>query len=76
MITFDTGVGKDDKRKIYTHLLRKEQVKEVLGRLYQARKYKLWATLEILKEYKYCPIEDASLKRWKDYNKEEAQKGI
>lgn len=75
VITFETGVGKDDKGKFTLSHAASRTSKRSVRRLYQSRKYKLWATLEILREKGYCPIAEQSLIRWKKYNKEEALNG-
>lgn len=38
-------------------------------RLYQARKYRIWATLKILIEYGYCPLSMDDLEKWSKYDK-------
>ncbi len=76
VITFETGVGKDKEKKYTISLAANRTDKRSIRRLYQSRKYKLWAVLESLikdKSKLYCPISEESLKRWKYYNKEEAQ---
>ncbi len=76
VLTFETGVGKDKENKYTISLAANRTEKRSIRRLYQARKYKLWAVLEALikdKSKLYCPISEESLKRWKYYNKEEAQ---
>lgn len=78
VITFQTGVGKDKENKYTISLAANRTSKRCIRRLYQSRKYKLWAVLEALikdKNKLYCPIDENSLKRWKYYNKEEAHKG-
>lgn len=75
VITFDTGVGKDDKGKFTISFAAQRTAKRSIRRLYQSRKYKLWATLKLLEEYKFCPIQEGSLYRWQHYSKEEALKG-
>ncbi|KAA9038730.1 hypothetical protein FW778_14395 [Ginsengibacter hankyongi] len=75
--TFETGVGKDKENKYTISLAANRTSKRSIRRLYQSRKYKLWAVLEALikdPNNLYCPIKGESLKRWKHYNKEEAQK--
>lgn len=37
--------------------------------LYQARKYRIWATLKILIEYGYCPLSKDDLEKWSKYDK-------
>ncbi len=79
VITFETGVGKDKEKKYTISLAANRTDKRSARRLYQARKYKLWAILEALikdNSKLYCPISEESLKRWKHYNKEEAQIGF
>jgi|GEM_PF-158577 len=75
VITFETGVGKDDYGRFTLSHATERTSKRSLRRLYQSRKYKLLETLEILRQKKYCPIDEKSLNRWKHYNKEEAMKG-
>lgn len=79
VVTFETGVGKDTTNGQYTVSLAANRTsKRSVRRLYQSRKYKLWAILEAFikdKNKLYCPIEESSLKRWKYYDKEEARKG-
>jgi CRISPR-associated endonuclease Csn1 len=38
-------------------------------RLYQARKYRIWRTLEVLIENGYCPLSIEDLDKWKKYDK-------
>ncbi|MGC8751621.1 type II CRISPR RNA-guided endonuclease Cas9 [Hydrotalea sp.] len=78
VITFQTGVGKDKENKYTISLAANRTSKRCIRRLYQSRKYKLWAVLEALikdKNKLYCPINENSLKRWKYYNKEQAHQG-
>jgi CRISPR-associated endonuclease Csn1 len=79
VVTFDTGVAKDSTSGQYTVSLAANRTnKRSVRRLYQSRKYKLWSLLEALihdKNNLYCPIQPESLKRWKHYDKEQAQKG-
>lgn len=76
--TFETGVGKDTTSGQFTVSLAANRTnKRSVRRLYQSRKYKLWTLLETLilnKDKLYCPINPESLKRWKYYDKEQAQK--
>lgn len=73
VITFNKGVG--SKKGVEFSFAAERTTHRSTRRLYQARKYKLWATLELLQQNEYCPIDAESLKRWKHYNKEEALKG-
>lgn len=76
VITFETGVKKDDKTGKFTLSHAEERTsKRCLRRLYQSRKYKLLETLEFLRKENFCPISEKSFDRWKHYNKEEALKG-
>ncbi|MDQ6755891.1 MAG: hypothetical protein M3004_03060 [Bacteroidota bacterium] len=79
VITFETGVAKDTTSGQYTVSLAANRTdKRGTRRLYQSRKYKLWAVLEALikdNSKLYCPISEESLKQWKHYNKEQAIKG-
>jgi CRISPR-associated endonuclease Csn1 len=48
-----------------------ERTKKRAGRrLYQVRKYRLWATLEVLITNGYCPMTLEQLDKWRKYNKE------
>ena len=38
-------------------------------RLYQARRYRIWATLKLLIEYGYCPLSKEDLEKWSKYDK-------
>ncbi|MBS1641624.1 MAG: hypothetical protein JST94_08040 [Bacteroidetes bacterium] len=75
VITFETGVGKDDYGRFTLSHAAERTSKRSLRRLYQSRKYKLWETLEVLRKENYCPINEKSLERWKQYDKSEAIKG-
>ncbi len=43
-------------------------------RLYQARKYRIWATLDVLMKNGYCPITEEQLDRWRKYDKKKGLK--
>jgi len=79
VITFETGVGKDSTSGQYTiSLAANRTAKRSVRRLYQSRKYKLWAVLKALikgKSNLYCPISEENLNRWKHYDKAEVKKG-
>ena len=64
---FETGVG-SDKTGEFSFSQRRTQ-KRSARRLYQARKYRLWATLDVLIKEGYCPLTDEQLKLWKNYDK-------
>src|ERR1700741_1522914 len=67
-ITFETGVSKNDKGQFVVSHAAERTKKRSVRRLYQARKYKLWETLDVLKE-KYCPITEEELNQWRRYDK-------
>lgn len=72
VLTFNKGVG-NGKTGEYSYAA--ERTKKRSGRrLYQARKYRLWATLEHLIAEDYCPLSMEDLNKWRHYNKEEAYK--
>jgi len=73
VITFNKGVG--SKKGVEFSFAAERTTHRSIRRLYQARKYKLWATLELLKKKDYCPIQTESLHNWKHYNKENALNG-
>lgn len=74
VITFPTGVGKDDKGKLTKSYAAERTKKRSTRRLYQARKYRLWATLENLINEGYCPLTIDDLNKWRHYSKDEARK--
>lgn len=71
VITFNRGVGMG-KTGEYSYAAERTK-KRSTRRLYQARKYRLWATLEHLIIEGYCPLSIDNLNRWRHYNKEEAR---
>lgn len=72
VITFNKGVG-NGKTGEYSYAAERTK-KRSTRRLYQARKYRLWATLEHLITEDYCPLSITNLNKWRYYNKEEARK--
>jgi CRISPR-associated endonuclease Csn1 len=72
VLTFNKGVGLG-KTGEYSYAAERTK-KRSTRRLYQARKYRLWATLEQLITGGYCPLPIEDLNRWRHYNKEEARK--
>lgn len=74
VITFPTGVGKDDYGRYTKSYAAERTKKRSTRRLYQSRKYRLWATLEILINNSYCPLSIESLNKWRHYSKDEAVK--
>ncbi len=74
VITFSTGVGKDEYGRYTKSYAAERTKKRSTRRLYQSRKYRFWATLEILIINGYCPLLIENLNKWRHYNKEEAIK--
>lgn len=72
VITFNKGVGVG-KTGEYSYAAERTK-KRSTRRLYQSRKYRLWATLEHLITEGYCPLSLENLNRWRHYSKEEAVK--
>lgn len=72
VLTFNKGVGLG-KTGEYSYAAERTK-KRSTRRLYQARKYRLWATLEHLINEGYCPLSIVNLNKWRLYNKEEARK--
>ncbi|MBL7837775.1 MAG: hypothetical protein JNM67_09675, partial [Bacteroidetes bacterium] len=72
VITFPTGVG-NGKTGEYSYAAERTK-KRSTRRLYQARKYRLWATLEQLIIEGCCPLNIEDLNKWRHYNKAEAHK--
>ena len=72
VITFNKGVGVG-KTGEYSYAAERTKKRSV-RRLYQARKYRLWATLEILINEGYCPLSIKDLNKWRHYDKAEARK--
>jgi CRISPR-associated endonuclease Csn1 len=72
VITFNKGVG-IDKSGEYSFAAERTK-KRAARRLYLARKYRLWATLDVLINQGYCPLTIEDLNKWRYYNKEEARK--
>lgn len=72
VLTFNKGVGLG-KTGEYSYAAERTK-KRSTRRLYQARKYRLWATLEHLINEGYCPLSTEDLNKWRHYDKEEARK--
>lgn len=71
VITFKKGIGKEQTGE-YSYAAQRTK-KRATRRLYQARKYRLWKTLEHLITEGYCPLSIEDLNRWRYYNKVEAK---
>lgn len=72
VITFNKGVG-SGKNGEYSFAAERTK-KRSSRRLYQARKYRLWTTLEHLINERYCPLSIEDLDKWRKYDKSEARK--
>ncbi len=72
VLTFNKGVG-NGKTGEYSYAAERTK-KRSSRRLYQARKYRLWSTLEHLITEGYCPLSIEDLNKWRHYDKEEARK--
>lgn len=72
VLTFKKGVG-NGKTGEYSYAAERTK-KRSTRRLYQARRYRLWATLEHLINEGYCPLSIEDLNKWRHYSKEEARK--
>ena len=71
-VIFKSGVGKGKSGEFSYAAKRTE--KRSTRRLYQARKYRIWATLELLIEEKCCPLTIEQLDKWRKYDKEKGLK--
>jgi CRISPR-associated endonuclease Csn1 len=72
VLTFNKGVGLG-KTGEYSYAAERTQNRST-RRLYQSRKYRLWATLENLITEGYCPLTIEDLNKWRYYSKDEAIK--
>lgn len=72
VLTFNKGVG-NGKTGEYSFAAERTK-KRSSRRLYQARKYRLWSTLEDLINEGYCPLSIEDLDKWRKYDKAEARK--
>lgn len=72
VVTYNKGVG-NSKTGEYSYAAERTK-KRSTRRLYQSRKYRLWATLEVLIKKGYCPLSMEGLNKWRHYNKSEALK--
>ncbi len=69
VLIFNQGVG--EEKNVEYSFAAQRTAKRSIRRLYQARKYKLWETLEVLRKHGYCPLSEEGLKQWRSYKKEE-----
>lgn len=72
VLIFNKGVG-NGKIGEYSYAAERTKRRST-RRLYQARKYRLWATLQHLINDGYCPLTIEDLNKWRHYDKEEARK--
>ncbi|MFN8154566.1 MAG: HNH endonuclease domain-containing protein [Bacteroidia bacterium] len=72
VVTFNKGIGLG-KTGEFSYAAERTK-KRSTRRLYQARKYRLWATLNHLITEGYCPLTIEDLNKWRYYSKEEAYK--
>lgn len=66
-VIFKSGVGKG-KTGEFSYAAERTK-KRSIRRLYQARKYRIWATLKLLIENGYCPLHIDDLEKWSNYDK-------
>jgi CRISPR-associated endonuclease Csn1 len=67
VIVYKKGIG-EEKGVEYSFAAERTKNRS-LRRRYQAHKYKLWATLEILIRHKFCPLTIDELNEWRKYKK-------
>ncbi|MCR5453782.1 MAG: hypothetical protein K6F33_02190, partial [Bacteroidales bacterium] len=63
---FPSGVGKSKSGEFSFAAERTK--KRTVRRMYQARKYRIWATLELLINNGYCPLTIEDLNKWRRYD--------
>ena len=66
-IVFPSGVGKG-KSGEFSYAAERTKHRSS-RRLYQARRYRIWATLKLLIENDYCPLSMEDLEKWSRYDK-------
>ncbi len=71
-VIFKSGVGRG-KSGEFSYAAERTQ-KRSPRRLYQARKYRIWATLRTLIKYGYCPLSEEDLDKWSRYDKSKGLK--
>jgi CRISPR-associated endonuclease Csn1 len=71
-IIFKSGVG-TAKTGEFSYAAERTK-KRSARRLYQSRKYRIWATLELLIKEGYCPLTIEDLDKWRKYDKEKGLK--
>ncbi len=71
-IIFKSGVG-SGKSGEFSYAAERTK-KRSTRRLYQARKYRIWATLKLLIEKDFCPLSMEDLEKWSRYDKAQGLK--
>lgn len=71
-IIFPSGVG-TGKSGEYSYAAERTKHRST-RRLYQSRKYRIWATLRLLIAHGCCPLKEEELDRWARYDKEKGLK--
>lgn len=71
-IIFPSGVG-TGKSGEYSYAAERTKHRST-RRLYQSRKYRIWATLKLLIAHGCCPLKEEELDRWARYDKEKGLK--
>ena len=71
-IIFKSGV-ENGKTGEYSYAAERTKYRST-RRLYQARKYRIWATLRLLIAHGCCPLTDEQLDRWAKYDKDKGLK--
>lgn len=71
-IIFPSGVG-NGKSGEFSYAAERTKHRSA-RRLNQARRYRIWRTLEVLIQYHMCPLSEDDLTKWRTYNKEKGLK--
>ena len=71
-IIFKSGVGNGDKGE-FSYAAERTRFRST-RRLYQSRKYRIWATLRLLIEHGCCPLTNDELDQWSRYDKSKGLK--
>lgn len=66
--TFKKGVG-EGKAGEYSYAAERTS-NRASRRLYNARRYRIWATLDFLIKNEFCPLTIEKLDKWRKYSKE------
>jgi len=69
---FKSGVGTDNRGE-YSYAADRTKHRSS-RRLYQSRKYRIWATLKLLIKYGCCPLRMEELEKWSRYDKTKGMK--